>query len=174
MTNAERVRRFHERRWREIDEMPPIPCACGCGTQIPPYTKHLQPRRYAHGHNSKVRGSGCEATQFKPDQRRGRLNHKWKGGRKLGHSGYVSVLVGKGHPMAKAGTGYALEHRFVMSEAIGRPLRTNEEVHHINGDRGDNRLENLQLRQKGHGSGGAYRCCECGSHNVEPIPLEEG
>lgn len=173
MTNAERVRRFHARRWQEIDEMPKVLCACGCETLIPPYTKHLKPRRYAHGHNSKVAGSGAEATQFKPDQRRGSLNVNWKGGRKQHHSGYVALLVGKDHPMAKAGTGYALEHRLVMSEAIGRTLRSDEQVHHINGDRSDNRLENLQLMQRFHGTGGAYRCCECGSHNVEPVQIRQ-
>lgn len=70
----------------------------------------------------------------------------------INDQGYVEVYVGSKHPMAK-GDGRALEHRLVMSEKIGRPLRPNESVHHINGDKKDNRSENLQLWVKTHPSG---------------------
>ena len=70
-------------------------------------------------------------------------NHfAWKGGRKMCLNGYVEILK-PGHPMAKRN--YVLEHRFVMSEFLGRPLTTDEHVHHINGDKLDNSIENLQL-----------------------------
>lgn len=40
---------------------------------------------------------------------------------------------------------HLLEHRWVMEQHIGRPLRRTEHVHHINRDRLDNRIENLEL-----------------------------
>lgn len=97
----------------------------------------------------------------------------FKGGRMVTPEGYVRVKVYEPDPMASMadGTGCVPEHRLVMARAIGRPLTTGETVHHINAVRGDNRLENLQLRLGHHGSGAVFVCNSCGSRDIEARPL---
>lgn len=54
-------------------------------------------------------------------------------------------LNGNGYAVVKVGRQWRLEHAWVMSEKLGRPLVKGESVHHINGVRDDNRPENLEL-----------------------------
>ena len=50
-----------------------------------------------------------------------------------------------GYLHLRVGGKYILQHRLIMSQMLGRPLRQGEEVHHKNGDRRDNRRRNLEL-----------------------------
>ncbi len=78
----------------------------------------------------------------KSDLYRGDGNPAWKDGRRV-VGGYV-YLYRPESPMATE-AGYVAEHRLVVSESVGRPLKRGEVVHHKNGDKADNRLENLEL-----------------------------
>jgi hypothetical protein len=75
-------------------------------------------------------------------------NHpNFKGGKFINEQGYVyvssRVLYGK----------KGFEHRLIMEKHLGRCLNKNENVHHKNGNRSDNRIENLELWVKSQPSG---------------------
>jgi hypothetical protein len=74
-------------------------------------------------------------------------------------SGYVSkgTLTSSGYRMLvvrKDGESKRIfEHRHIMEVALGRELHPEESIHHLNGDRLDNRLENLELWSRSQPSG---------------------
>lgn len=74
---------------------------------------------------------------------RGSAHPRWRE-RIIGSQGYVKVRVGVGHPLADP-EGYAYEHLVVWCAAGNARPDATQIVHHINGDRSDNRIENLEL-----------------------------
>lgn len=94
-------------------------------------------------HYRRLRLYGDPAVIRKPHTGKGRGYRDKKGYR---------VLPNVDHPNAWADRSI-FEHVLVMSVHLGRPLRKGETVHHRNGIKDDNRIENLQLMVKAHPSG---------------------
>ena len=76
----------------------------------------------------------------------GKNHPSWKGGRIIDKDGYI--LIHKPEHPNSFGRGYICEHRLIMEEYLGRYLTKDEVVHHINENKQDNRIENLELMTK--------------------------
>lgn len=141
-----------------------IECACGCKQKLKKYDSRGRERRYLVGHNKYWLGkkrdketcdkvsralTGRKMPQYVKDKiskanigrisvgLKGKSNPRWKGGRFLSTYGYVLVYT--------ENRGYVFEHRLIMEKHIGRQLKKKEIVHHVNGVKTDNRIENLLL-----------------------------
>lgn len=88
----------------------------------------------------------CSKDCYFKDKRKHSIGNRYKTLR-----GYILVFM-PDHPNA-TDYGVIFEHRLVMSEYLGRPLSPTETVHHKNGKRDDNRIENLDLYEGAHGKG---------------------
>ena len=71
-------------------------------------------------------------------------NPNWRGGRTITEHGYVLIRVGTKHHLADV-RGYAYEHRIQAEHKLGRPLHPGEIVHHKDGNRRNNSLDNLEV-----------------------------
>jgi HNH endonuclease len=98
-------------------------CACGCGRPI------AAGQRYAPGHR-----------RF---HLRGPQTSGWRGGRRR-ITGVPHRCV-PAHPSANA-DGYVAEHRLIAEAILGRSLRPGEKVFQRNGNKEDNRPENLRVQ----------------------------
>lgn len=92
-------------------------------------------RDYLMKYSRKKKGTDLEAPK------------RIKKGRWKTSQGYIMIWK-PDHPNCDV-NGCIREHTFVMTEKLGRPLKEGENVHHINGIRDDNRIENLELWHRG-------------------------
>lgn len=92
------------------------------------------------------------------------------GDRKQSADGYVYIRVEKED--GKRGVKWMREHRYVMEGHLGRKLESWENVHHINGRRDDNRIENLELWKMSQPKGVRQKDYHCAGCRCHELPLD--
>ena len=116
--------------------------ACeGCG--------ELRWVRLKHGQVGRVNCYRCAMKRL--PHVHGAEHHAWRGGHPKHSGGYILTYVESTnffHEMANKDH-QILEHRLVMAKHLGRCLQSWEVIHHKNGIKDDNRLENLELSTNG-------------------------
>lgn len=110
-------------------------CLCDCGNKVDVTAQSLK--------RGEVKSCKCYKKELLK-AKQGPKSHNWKGGRSQSKSGYIIISV-KGRTVA--------EHVYLMEQKIGRRLYEGESVHHKNGIRNDNNIDNLELWASNHPSG---------------------
>jgi hypothetical protein len=168
MTNAERQRKHRIKKAAERAKMAKHPCACGCGTMIPPVGALGSPQTYAHGHNPTstefAKGDPRLIGNRYAAGRNGPRSHRWNGGEHRVGGGYWRTTIDEAtarlHPTAFHGKGWSIIRSHMVWDQThpDDPVLPGDAIHHINHDRGDDRPENLQKMPS---------CCHARMHAKE-------
>lgn len=117
---------------------------CVCGKLFRTKKSHYERRKTCSRQCDALRKQAIYKGKNNPNYgNRGDSNPLFKGGRRLSNYGYWLVYKPE-HPNARP-NGYIFEHRLIMSEVLGRPLEDWEHVHHKDGNKQNNNVENLML-----------------------------
>lgn len=108
--------------------------------------QELLPRKSAQGIYKKAYKLGLRKTPEitfinRSEAKKGERSGNWNGGKRKTKRGYSQLLIPQ-HPRADI-NGYVMEHIVVWENASGMVLPPNCCIHHLNGDKSDNRIENL-------------------------------
>ncbi len=98
----------------------------------------------------------CQKCSRRVNAPKGKDHKNWRGGKFIGYDGYVIVnirsLSGRSFEIASqmarvihGKPAIVSEHRLVMAVYLDRPLSPSEVIHHKNGKKTDNRIENLEI-----------------------------
>ena len=109
--------------------------------------KWVQPHQVKIRETMLCKSCSAKLREVLPPYYKGSTHPRWKGGRYKGQHGYIFVRLEPDtffYPMTNK-SGYLLEHRLVVAKHLKRHLLAWEIVHHKNGVKDDNRLENLEI-----------------------------
>ena len=134
---------IHNLYWNKIMTLDEIGEHFGCcGTTIGNFMrKHNIPRKIA-----KARNPQCTSSRRKNISQ---AHHRPIGSLRLSRHGYIEIKVSLEYSRPLQKKNWTRRSRYIMEQHLGRPFKKNEVVHHINGNKTDDRIENLSLHLRG-------------------------